>query len=330
MKVSKGKYETSVINTICFPIIRQDFILPALRSLHEHTPPNYKSIVVNQSHSNPEFEQALYELSDLVIRPHVNYGFAQASNLAMRLAPTPYVTISNCDVLFLDNWWEGCMETFQRFPRAVGVAPMSPKEPGWGYGEPGYRYLIPPKPWHRRHMELAELHAQIKAGWKEIEDHQVRREILEKLKPIERELEPFVLKAAQDPQNIEALVKERKNQVIDGIAMWLVVWKREQFEEIGMFDERFFPGGGEDYCTCYRVYSRNWRALASSLSWCWHWWGQSKDERTGFDTALPPARPSWNKLSTKGFGEEGLYDPDVDVWGRSGVRTDPEVWRAPL
>jgi len=337
-------------NTICFPIIRQDFILTALESLRRHTPANFKTIVVNQTQPNPRFEAQLWELSDIVIRPHLNYGFAQASNLAMRLAPTPYVTVSNDDIEFLDNWWEGVTDTFRKFPRAIAVAPMSPKEPGWGYGEPGYRYLIPSDSddphlaqlrqrnelirlqWRNKRDEVNALQADsAKADKAKLDELQAEFLLVGKvLREFQAELEPIVYAESQKPEYIEALVRERNNAVIDGIAMWLVVFKRKEWEEVGMFDERFFPGGGEDYDLDFRIYDEGYRAVASSLSWVWHHWGKSKDDPRGFSTALPNARGPWNKLSTKGFGREGLYHPDVDVWARSGTRLDSDVYRAGL
>ena len=272
---------TEIINTICFPIIRQDFILPALASLREHTPPNYRTIVVNQTMPNQEFEEALYNVCDYIIRPHFNLGFAQASNLAMRLAPTPYVTVSNDDLIYLEGWWEGIIKTFAKFPRAIAVGPMSPKEPGWGYNEPGYR----------EHLTLEE---------------------------------------SQDPVNIQQQVEKWHDSVIDGLAMFLVVFKRKEWQEIGMFDERFRFGGGEDYDALWRIYKRGWRALATSHSWVYHHWGQSKDAPDGFNTVLPRLGEAWNYLSTKGNPEEGLYDPDCCIWATKGTRTDPNVYRASL
>jgi GT2 family glycosyltransferase len=274
---------TEVINTFVFPIVRMDYILPALQSLRRFTPANYRTIVVNQTQCNETFERNLWEAADYVIRTHYNLGFAQAVNLGTRLAPTPWVTVCNDDVLFFNaQWWPGIMETFERFPTALGVTPMSPKEPGWGWGEEGYRM----------HAELDE--------------------------------------CRENPAGVvDRLKKQFNGAVIDGFPAWLVVFRREEWMELGMFDERF-NAGGEDYDGLCRAYQAGYRMLASSYSWVWHWWGQSKDEPDGLNWALPRARDPWNKLSTKGFGDEGLWDPDLHVWGENCTRTDPNVFRAPL
>lgn len=275
---------TEIINTFVFPIVRQDYILTAIHTLRQFTPANFKVIVVNQTRYNEPFERNLWEAADLVIRTKVNYGFAQAVNLGTRLAPTPWVTVCNDDVVFFTGqWWPGIMETFERFPTALGVCPMSPKEPGWGYGEAGYRM----------HATLAECQT--------------------------------------DPAGVvERLKKQFDGAVIDGFPTWLAVFKRDEWMELGMFDERFIPGGGEDYDVLARAYQAGYRMLASSYSWVYHHWGQSKDEPDGLATALPQARPQWNKLSVKGFGDQGLWDYDVDCWGQDCTRIDPNVWRAPL
>lgn len=276
-----------IINTFVFPIIRTDMILPALESLRKNTPPNFKVIVVDQTApfgGDYDFRMDLYNYSDLVIRTKLNYAFAQASNLGTRLATTPYVTISNDDIIFFSRqYWHGIMDTFEKFPTALGVVPSSPKEPGWGFGEPGYR----------THATLDECLA--------------------------------------DPDGVaERLTVKGNGSVIDGAAMWCITFKRKEWMDLGMFDERFRQGGGEDYDSCARAAQAGYRILATSFSWAFHKWGQSKDEPTGFDVALPNAGPNWNKLSTKGFGDEGLWHPDLDVWGHGCTRTDATVWRAPL
>ena len=314
----------SILNTVVFPIIRQDMIIPALESLRARTPENFKTIVVCQTVLQPEWLSELYALSDLVILTHLNYGFAQAANLGTRLAPTEFVTIANDDVVFLRGWWEGIAKTFQKYSNVVGVAPMSPKEPGWGYGEPGFRYHSIPD----SSPELTELLRDYEKTRTQISSGGLTAR--ERLIEFEQEIDQLMLDQLTEATSLKDLVEKHRGSVIDGIAMWLVVFKREPWVNLGMFDERFVPGGGEDYDSCWRCYHAGYRAIASSLSWVWHYWGRSKDHADGFQWALPLARPQWNKLSTKGFGEEGLYDPDVDVWGRTGERTDLRVFRAPL
>ncbi len=273
-------------NTIVFPIIRHDMIEDAITSLARNAGHEYKVIVVDQTQTNPMLIKWLIANTDLYIRPRVNYGFAQASNIGARLATTEYVTICNDDVVFFsDQWWQGTLDTFERFETCVAVNPMSPKEPGWGYGEEGFR-----------------MHATLEECF-------------------------------EDPGSVVDVLSQKWDNgksVVDAFAMWCTVMKRDVWvDELGMFDERFIPGSGEDYDAMARIYQAGHRALSTPTSWVWHHWGQSKDEPTGHDVALPIAREPWNKLSTKGFGDKGVWREDCDVWGKGCERTGPVV-RMPL
>jgi len=271
---------TDIINTFVFPIVRKDGILTALESLRLMTPPNYNVIVVDQTIPDPEFEEKLRPYCDLWIKTKKNYGFAQACNLGLRLATTEYVTVCNDDVTFSwGGWWAGIMETFKRYETAACVNPSSPKEPGWGYGRPGFIY----------HLTFEE---SIK------------------------------------PENILRLIEKKNGQMIDGIVCWCTVFRADRLAEVGLFDERWFPGGGEDYDKIACIYRAGYRALATSLSWCWHEWGQSKDRPDGLEEALPPARENWNKL-----GE--VWKSGFDIWAKDPktqepLPRDPVIARMPL
>jgi GT2 family glycosyltransferase len=343
---SKGKAKMDDV-TICIPFIRQDYVLDCLRSLKKYvTSVTYKTVCVNQTLPNREFEDALYELSDVVIRPHVNWGFAQSVNMAMRLAPTPWICALNDDVAFTNDPFPGIFETFQKFETAAAVCPQSFKEPGWGWGEPGYRYLIP-----QAYLtgDLKELYDEdrlrmkkakdAKALWEGSHEHFTANQeetlrgqldtVYAEFEETQGQLETLVFALAHDPAFIAALIEEKNWQVVDGFACFFPVFRADALTEVGMFDERF-SAGGDDYDALSRYYKAGYRMLSTSHSFVWHWWSKSKDSPDGYDTALPRARPPWNKLSTKGFGSDGLYSPDVDCWGRSDTRTDPVVYQAPL
>ena len=147
----------------------------------------------------------------------------------------------------------------------------------------------------------------------------------------QEELEGLVLELSEDPAYIEALIAENNWAVVDAFAAWCSIFRADRLEEIGLFDERFVPGGSEDYTWMYDCYSRGYRALSTSRSLVNHFWGRTKGDPDGFNTALPLARPPWNCLSTKGFQERGLFSPDCSVWGEDwSTRVDPVVYQAPL
>ena len=260
------------ITTFVFPIVGRRFIFDALTTLEEHTPYPHFTIAVDQTRPDLEFETRLRGMVDLWIKPKHNLGFAEASNLGIRLAPTPFITVMNDDVVFVPNpypngWFQGILQTFQKYTTAVAVSPMSPREPGWGYGKPGY-------------------------------------------------IEHLSFEESQDIENIERMIKEKNGQMIDGITCWGPTFRADYLAKIGLFDERFFPGAGEDYDIVSRGYQAGYRMLASSLSWVYHWWGQSKDEPDGLDEALPPVREQWNKLNI-------LWPQGFDIWSRDPETQEP-------
>ncbi len=345
---SKGKAAMDDV-TICTSFIRQDFVLDCLRSIHKYVKSiSYKIISVNQTQPNREFEEELYSLSDVVIRPHVNFGFSQSMNIAMRIAPSPYILALNDDVLMINDPFPGIFETFERFENAAAVCSQSVKEPGWGWGEPGYRYLIPEKyivgslkELHDRDRSLMARVKEAKHNWEEfnkqsLRDTGERNKLLAELQnwrkqysETQEELEARVLELSYQKEYTDALVEEKNWAVVDGFAMFAPVFRADVLREVGYFDERF-NAGGDDYDALYRYYKAGYRMLSTSRSLTWHAWGKSKDSSDGYTTALQRARPPWNKLSTKGFGPDGLYDPDVCCWATFGVRTDPVVYQAPL
>ena len=67
-----------------------------------------------------------------------------------------------------------------------------------------------------------------------------------------------------------------------------------------MFDERFYPGGGEDYDWVARCYSAGYRAISTSKSWVWHHWFKAAN----FKDKMPD-------LAREGFGDvDALWEVD--------------------
>lgn len=335
----KGKAKMDDV-TICIPFIRSDFVLDCLKSLHKYVKSvSYKTVCVNQTIPNRNFEDALYDLCDVVIRPHVNWGFSQSVNVAMRLAPTPWICACNDDIVFTNDPFPGIFETFERFETAAAVCSQSVKEPGWGWGELGNRYLIPEQfktPELSKLMDtdraLMQKVKSLKLAYEQTRTQEglgVWRSAEKEFAVTQDKLASIAFGLAHNPEFIAALVEEKNWMVVDGFACFFPVFRADALAEVGMFDERF-NAGGDDYDLLSRYYKAGYRMLSTSRSFVWHWWSKSKDSPDGYDVALPRARPPWNRLSTKGFGPDGLYDPDVCCWGRTGTRTDPIVYQAPL
>lgn len=273
-------------NTFITNPIRPDFIERFIYTLYKYTPEGFRLIVIDQT------KDGIYDLvkdkTHLYMRPHRNLGFAKSMNEGIIHAlhwGSKYITVSNDDVEFINSkWFSGIEETFaQDEKRIMAVNPMSPREPGWGYG------------WeHGKYIDLIE--------YKEVYDEKDYQYLLE-----------------GDFSKVEGLpdtFPRRKVGVIDAIATWCTVFKKEFFGKFGLFDERYYPGGGEDYDINARCYREGYRMVGTTRSWAWHHWGKSKDDTDHKGKSLPAIQELvwmnpdalWPKEKNNGQG--------MDPWGK--------------
>lgn len=287
--------------TFIYPIIRTDYIYSSYSSLKRFTEKDtYKVVVVDQSINGLEhaFINDLLASNHLYIRQR-NQGFSNASNKGIIQAlkwETPYITIVNDDTVFMyDGWFTDAIEEFKTDPKIVAVCPESPRVAGWGYGLPPDKCIevVPLKD-----EFTPEDIAYLKAGDYDKEEVQSRHDF-----------------------TIPDTFPFTKRGVVDGIAMWCPIFKREAFIELGLFEERFVWGGGEDYDMLARAYSCAYpiardicdptmhrRMVSTMKSWVWHFWGQSKDIKETLDPKLFTAKEPWNDNGQ-------LWTPTFDVWG---------------
>jgi hypothetical protein len=108
--------------------------------------------------------------------------------------------------------------------------------------------------------------------------------------------------------------------------MWMICFKAESFEKIGLFDEKFYPSAGEDYDLDGRIYKEGYRVVGTTRSWTFHFWGKSKDRTEEYVGMGLPTDDTlvWNNLDElwppdKNLGwneKEGKYVPThMDPWG---------------
>lgn len=276
------------INSFVIPIIRDDFIETCLETLYKYTPPNFYVFVIDQTPRGLPCKYKTDQRISMYIRPYRNLGFSKAINTGIILSQTPYVTALNDDVEFISNkWWEGVEDTFKMGENIVAVNPNSPKEGAWGYG----------------------LREDNKETWIPREGFKFDGE---------RSVVPVINGVPIDSpeiaeQHYDDLVNHHpiwgKDTLCDALACWCTVFKRDELQKIGLFDEKFYPGGGEDYDMMCRIYSQKLRAVGTTKSWVWHHWGKSKDDISGKDPHNPIfSRPRWNNL-------EELWGDEFDVWG---------------
>lgn len=276
-------------NTFIIPIIRPDFIGRCLETLYKYTPDNFYVYVIDQTPD--DFAYASYKkMAHMWIKPYRNLGFSKAINTGILLSQTKYVTCLNDDVEFMDNrWWEGIEQTFAMDEKIIAVNPNSPKEGAWGYG----------------------LTSDNQDTWKPREGF-----IFDGDKSVLPVIDgkEFIHKDSFTSEEYDSLLNKHpvwsKDTLCDGLACWCTVFKRDALENIGLFDEKFYPGGGEDYDMMGRIYAKGLRAVGTTKSWVWHHWGKSKDDISGKNPNNPIfSRPRWNNL-------DELWPKGFDVWGK--------------
>lgn len=289
-----------IINTIVIPIIRHEFLPKMLESLYKYTPPNFRVIVIDQT-TDTRAQTTCANKVHLWIKSYRNLGFSKAMNIGIRLAQTPYITLANDDLQFMDSrWWQGIMDTFEMDEKIIAVNPMSPREGAWGYGlTQANKDTWVPKEGFIRDPDDPESVIPVING------------------------KPFGHQYNYTEDEYASLLENHpcweRDTLCDGIAMWCTVFKKEGLEEVGLLDERFYPGSGEDYDMLGRAYSCAWpesredcepryhrRMVGTTKSWVWHHWGKSKEKVGSID--LEMSREQWNHINL-------LWPNGFDSWG---------------
>jgi len=236
-----------ICNTYVFNPVRPDYIDRALYTLYKYTNMDKcRVIVVDQTLDGLKLNEKVH----LVLRPHRNLGFSKSMNEGIIHGlrwGSEYITCANDDVEFMNKaWWEGIVDTFKEDERILAVNPMSPREPGWGYGLPHGEYIDLIK--YKNEYTKKDYQYLLKGDFTKI--------------------------SSKLPDSFP----RHKTGVIDAIATWFTIFKKEFFEKIGLYEERYYPGGGEDYDINARCYRKGHRMVGTTKSWVWHWWGSSKDK----------------------------------------------------
>lgn len=280
------------VNTFIFTPIRSDLIHRALETLYKHTPPNFYVIVVDQT---IEGLGALREqFSDLmVIRTPLtdvhytgNLGFQQANNLAIRLVETPYFTLVNDDVEFInEKWWQGTLDAFDTVDAATPetpclmVCPGSIKLPDWSVGRPSGDdfYIVPYKETYS-----------------------------------ETEYDDLVTQ----PHYVNEHLTLMPGSVIDGVTLYCPVIKTSLFLDVGYLDEIYFPGGAGDYDFACRLSLKGYRGVGTTMSWVFHHWSKSLSAADSLqirERLSTPELEMGDHNKVWGYDEDGK--PYHDIWG---------------
>lgn len=275
--------------TVITPIIRPDLIERMLDTLYEFTEDSmFYVYIIDQTVQGLDSTALRNKFKNLmIIRPpksdlhHTgNLGFAQATNLGISLVQTPYFMMCNDDIEFLNkSWWQGVMDTFDKVEKAtperpaVIVNPSSLKLPDWSVGLPAGQdhYIMP----YKERYTDADYH------W-----------------------------LVNEPHYINEHLTIQPGSVIDGVTMYASVVHTQRFLEIGMLDERFFPGSGEDYDYSCRASMVGYRCVGTTLAYVYHHWSatfKAVQEQDEVRSLMTPEL-NWNQTTEK-WGE------GFDIWG---------------
>jgi len=274
------------ITYVLCPIV-DTYISRFLYTLYKYSEPNtFRVVVIDQCKDcfRPEVWDYVKDKIHLYLHPSRNLGFAKAMNEGILHAlhwKTPYICCSNDDIEIINKrWLQGIWDTFAKHENIVAVVPMSPRVAGWGYGVKYNPEVLP----YRGEYSEEEYDYLLKGD--------------------------FTNCQARLP---ETFPRKMGGTIVDGAVFVMPYFKREALLEIGLFDERYFPGSGEDMDWNARAYQKGYRVVSTSLSWVWHHWTKSKDLFASGELEdpyyKPPDKPYWNNqgdLWTKGF----------DVWGK--------------
>lgn len=268
--------------------IRADLVERMLETLYEHTEPIFYVYIVDQTVHGLDATGLRNKYKNLMVirtpKSDVHYtgnlGFAQANNLAIQLVQTPYFMMCNDDVEFIHRgWWQGVLDTFAKVEAAtptrpaVLVNPSSTRLADWSVGRAsGDDFDIIP---------YKEKYTDEDWNWLLNEDHYVNEHLT--IKP---------------------------GTVIDGVTMYASVCHTQRFLDVGLLDERYFPGSGEDYDYSCRASMIGYRCVGTTLSYVFHHWSLTfKEIQQASDAGnLQMPELNWNGTSEK-WGE------GFDIWG---------------
>lgn len=285
-----SNFQIPKFNTFIIPLILTVNIDKCLDSLYKNTEKNsfYVYIIdmsvrgIDSTALRNKYENLMVIRSPKTEVHHTgNLGFAQATNLGISLVQTPYFTMLNDDVEFINNkWWQGILDAFDKIAvespdrPAMMVNPASIRLADWSVGRPdGEDFdIIPYK------EEYTE------EDWQHL---------------------------VNDEHYINQYLTIKPDSSIDGVCMYCTVVDTKKFLEVGFLDEHYFPGSGEDYDYSCLAYMHGYRCIATTKSWVFHHWSSTfralRAEKEEVKSLQIPEL-NWNQNHEK-------WGTRFDIWG---------------
>lgn len=256
MKLSNPKFNTFVIVVIVPGLIDR-----CLETLYRYTEQgSFYVYIIDQTISGLDSNTLRNKYENLMIirtaksdfHPTGNLGHSQGTNLGVRLAETPYVTMLNDDVEFINaGWWQGILDTFIKVEEATPERPAllvnaaSIKLPDWSVGRTAGDdfYILP----YKKDYSQEDWDSLVN------EEHYVNEHLT-----------------------------IRPGSVIDGINLYCSVVDTKRLYQVGLIDEFWYPGNANDYDLSCRAGMRGYRCVSTTASWVFHHWSvsfHSEDEK---------------------------------------------------
>lgn len=245
-----------------------------LETLYQHNEPDtFYVIVVDQTYRGLDGEMLRNTYPNLMYlrtpktttHPTGNLGFSMGNNIGISMVRTPYFTLVNDDVEFLDKrWWPAIMEEFERNPKAAALNPATPRL--LEHDDKGERIELVP----------------YKKEWTEEDYDNLLNSVF----------------------NLPHAVIT-KDTLYWGVMPWCCVFDAAKFREIGPLEEKFYPSGGEDHDWVARCAIAGYECFIIHKAWAWHWWHSSRSldamALEDYKRLLVKERV-WNNLDEKWFG----------------------------
>lgn len=142
----------------------------------------------------------------------------------------------------------------------------------------------------------------------------------------------------EDIENIKQIFRGQAWYV--GCCTYFTIFRKKMFDDVGLYDESFGIGSGEDYDLCVRAARGKWKVAGGSKVIVWHWWGDTKDNMpvevlngiSNYDLIAggnQNMERKWGQhidKDPKGWSVSGQGGPEVPFDAESGVYHNKGKW----
>lgn len=125
-----------------------------------------------------------------------------------------------------------------------------------------------------------------------------------------------------------------------GCCTYFTIFRKKMFDDVGLYDESFGIGSGEDYDLAVRMARKGWKLAGGSKVIVWHWWGDTKDNMpvevlngiSNYDLIAggnQNMERKWGKhidADPQGWSVSGQGGPEIPFDTESGVYHNKGKW----